>query len=34
MNASYQYGLSLLSREYVQKLDNLEKPDEVFNSER
>lgn len=30
MNASYQYGLSLLPQEYIQKLDNLEKPDEVF----
>lgn len=31
MNASYQYGLSLLPQEYVHKLDNLEKPDTVFN---
>jgi alpha,alpha-trehalase len=31
MNASYQYGLSLLPQEYIQKLDNLEKPDDVFN---
>lgn len=30
MNASYQYGLSLLSPEYIQKLDNLEKPNAVF----
>lgn len=30
MNASYQYGLSLLPEDYVHKLDNLEKPEEVF----
>jgi alpha,alpha-trehalase len=30
MNASYQYGLSLLEPEYVQKLDNLEEPEDVF----
>lgn len=30
MNASYQYGLSLLPQEYVQKLDNLEKPEDIF----
>lgn len=30
MNASYQYGLSLLPQEYIQKLDNLENPDVVF----
>ena len=30
MNASYQYGLSLLTPDYIQKLDNLEKPADVF----
>ncbi|TRW27500.1 trehalase [Flavobacterium zepuense] len=30
MNASYQYGLSLLPAEFIQKLDNLENPDSVF----
>ena len=30
MNASYQYGLSLLPQEYIQKLDNLENPDTLF----
>ncbi len=33
MNASYQYGLSLLPQEYIQKLDNLESPDKVFGKE-
>lgn len=33
MNASYQYGLSLLPQEYIQKLDNLESPDKVFGEE-
>ena len=30
MNASYQYGMSLLSEEYVKKLDNLERPETIF----
>ena len=30
MNASYQYGMSLLPEEYIKKLDALEKPDSVF----
>ncbi|WP_081663228.1 trehalase family glycosidase [Flavobacterium subsaxonicum] len=30
MNASYQYGLSLLPEEYIKKLDALESPDSVF----
>ena len=30
MNASYQYGMSLLPQEYIQHLDNLEPPDTVF----
>ena len=30
MNASYQLGLSLLEPEYVQKLNNLEKPEAIF----
>ena len=30
MNASYQYGMSLLSIEYIKKLDNLERPESVF----
>jgi len=30
MNASYQYGMSLLSAEYIKKLDALEQPDSVF----
>lgn len=30
MNASYQYGMSLLSQEYIQKLDNLENPEDLF----
>jgi alpha,alpha-trehalase len=33
MNASYQYGLTLLPPEYVQKLDNLEKPNDVFKKQ-
>ncbi|MFL9845586.1 trehalase family glycosidase [Flavobacterium rhizosphaerae] len=30
MNASYQYGMSLLPPEFVKKLDNLEQPENVF----
>jgi alpha,alpha-trehalase len=30
MNASYQYGMSLLSDEYIKKLDNLENPETLF----
>jgi alpha,alpha-trehalase len=30
MNASYQYGMSLLSEEYIKKLDNLERPETIF----
>lgn len=30
MNASYQYGMSLLSEEYIKKLDALELPDTIF----
>ncbi len=30
MNASYQYGLSLLEDNYIHKLDNLENPDTIF----
>ena len=30
MNASYQYGLSLLSEAYIQRLDALENPDDIF----
>lgn len=30
MNASYQYGLSLLPKEYIQMLDNLINPAEIF----
>lgn len=32
MNASYQYGLSLLPKEYIRKLDNLETPEAVFGN--
>jgi alpha,alpha-trehalase len=32
MNASYQYGMSLLPHDYIIKLDALIDPDEVFNS--
>jgi len=31
MNASYQYGLSLLNEEYITKLNNLEVPSKIFN---
>lgn len=30
MNASYQYGMSLLPEEFIKKLDNLERPEAVF----
>lgn len=30
MNASYQYGMDILPQKYIQKLDNLEKPEDVF----
>ncbi len=30
MNASYQYGMSLLPQEYIKKLDALELPDNIF----
>ncbi len=30
MNASYQYGMSLLGEEYIKKLDNLERPETLF----
>jgi len=33
MNASYQYGLSILPPEYIKKLDNLEDSDAVFPKE-
>lgn len=32
MNASYQYGMSLLPHDYIIKLDALVDPDEVFNT--
>lgn len=31
MNASYQYGLSLLKEEYIAKLNHLETPNQIFN---
>ena len=30
MNASYQYGLSLLEKDYIDKLNKLETPDSIF----
>lgn len=32
MNASYQYGMSLLPAEYIKKLDALELPDSIFTA--
>lgn len=32
MNASYQYGLSLLDKEYTDKLNDLESPDIIFHN--
>ncbi len=33
MNASYQYGLSLLEKDYINRLNNLESPDTIFKNE-
>ena len=30
MNASYQYGISLLNEKYLRKLNDLVSPDELF----
>ena len=33
MNASYQYGLSLLPQELIDQLNNLKHPDQVFHEQ-